>query len=161
MNIRSLSMLSQPDWDNMTSYENAPSSSARFYAVRLKPGDDVVAELRKFVEQNGLKAVSIVSVVGSLTKGLLRYAHTGVWKEVSGHFEIVSLVGTIDEKGEHLHISLSDGTGVTIGAHFGVGSSVYTTAEITLAEFSDLHFRREPCPLSGWDELVVEARLPG
>jgi predicted DNA-binding protein with PD1-like motif len=142
----------------MSSYENAPASGARFYALRLKPGEDVVAELRKFVDANGLKAVSIVSVVGSLNTALLRYANTGVWKEVQGHFEIVSLVGTIDEKGEHLHISLSDRTGVTIGAHFGVGSAVYTTAEITLAEFTDLSFRREPCPLSGWDELVVEKR---
>jgi len=142
----------------MSEYANAPSSGARFYAVRLKPGQDVVKELRTFVKANSLKAVSIVSVVGSLNTALLRYANTGVWAEVSGHFEIVSLVGTIDEKGEHLHISLSDRTGKTIGAHFGEGSAVYTTAEITLAEFTDLSFRRELCPQSGWEELVVEPR---
>ncbi|MDQ0321988.1 putative DNA-binding protein with PD1-like motif [Pararhizobium capsulatum DSM 1112] len=142
----------------MSEYDNAPSSGARFYAVRLKPGQDVVKELRAFVDANNLKAVSIVSVVGSLNTALLRYANTGVWSEVSGHFEIVSLVGTIDEKGEHLHISLSDRTGQTIGAHFGVGSAVYTTAEITLAEFPDLSFRRELCPQSGWEELTVEGR---
>lgn len=142
----------------MSSYSNAPASAARFYAIRLTPGQDVVEELRKFVNENDLKAVSIVSVVGSLTKALLRYANTGVWSEVSGHFEIVSLVGTIDAKGEHLHISLSDRTGKTIGAHFGVGSSVYTTAEITLVEFSDLSFRRELCAQSGWEELIVESR---
>ncbi|MNI01287.1 hypothetical protein D3C73_541250 [compost metagenome] len=142
----------------MSEYANAPSSGARFYAVRLKPGQDVVKELRAFVNANSLKAVSIVSVVGSLNTALLRYANTGVWAEVSGHFEIVSLVGTIDEKGEHLHISLSDRTGKTIGAHFGEGSAVYTTAEITLAEFTDLSFRRELCPQSGWEELVVEPR---
>jgi len=142
----------------MTAYANAPSSSARFYAVRLTPGQDVVEELRKFVNENNLKAVSVVSVVGSLRKALLRYANTGVWAEVSGHFEIVSLVGTIDAAGEHLHISLSDRTGVTTGAHFGVGSSVYTTAEIILAELTDLSFRRELCAQSGWEELVVEAR---
>ncbi|TNM61834.1 PPC domain-containing DNA-binding protein [Aliirhizobium smilacinae] len=143
----------------MSGYANAPSSGARFYAVRLKPGQDVVKELRAFVNANNLKAVSIVSVVGSLNTALLRYANTGVWAEVSGHFEIVSLVGTIDEKGEHLHISLSDRTGKTIGAHFGEGSAVYTTAEITLAEFTDLSFRRELCPQSGWEELIVEPRL--
>lgn len=142
----------------MSDYENATASQARFYALRLKPGQDVVEELRKFVDANNLKAVSVVSVVGSLTKALLRFANTGVWAEVTGHFEIVSLVGTIDAKGEHLHISLSDRTGKTIGAHFGVGSAVYTTAEITLAEFSDLDFRRELCPQSGWEELIVDDR---
>jgi predicted DNA-binding protein with PD1-like motif len=135
-----------------------PASSARFYAVRFKPGDDLALELRKFVDARGLKAVSIVSVVGSLTKAKLRFAHTGVWVEREGHFEIVSLVGTIDAKADHLHISLSDGTGVTIGAHFGPGSAVYTTAEVVLAELTDLDFSRELCPLSGWEELVVAAR---
>lgn len=142
----------------MSDYDKAPASGARFYAIRLKPGQDVVKELRAFVNANRLKAVSIVSVVGSLNTALLRYANTGVWAEVSDHFEIVSLVGTIDEKGEHLHISLSDRTGKTIGAHFGVGSAVYTTAEIILAEFPDLQFRRELCPQSGWEELIVEER---
>lgn len=142
----------------MSDYENATASQARFYTLRLKPGQDVVEELRKFVDANKLKAVSIVSVVGSLTRALLRFANTGVWSEVTGHFEIVSLVGTIDAKGEHLHISLSDRTGKTIGAHFGVGSAVYTTAEITLAEFPDLDFRRELCPQSGWEELIVDKR---
>lgn len=136
----------------------AVSSSARFFALRLKPGDDVVLELRKFVNTNQLKAVAIVTAVGSLTTALLRYANVNGWDRISGHFEILSLVGTIDAKGEHLHISLSDGTGRTIGAHFGVGSSVYTTAEIVLAELVDLEFDREPCEVSGWDELTISRR---
>jgi len=136
----------------------ALSSTARFFALRLKPGDDVVLELRKFVNANQLKAVAIVTAVGSLTTARLRYANVNEWDRISGHFEILSLVGTIDAKGEHLHISLSDGTGRTIGAHFGAGSSVYTTAEIVLAELVDFEFDREPCELSGWDELTVSRR---
>lgn len=34
-----------------------------------------------------------------------------------GPYEIVSLVGTIAVNGPHIHISLSDGTGTTIGGH--------------------------------------------
>jgi len=142
----------------MSSPAVVPSSVARFYALRLKPGQDVALELRKFVDEAGLKAVSIVSVVGSLTKASLRFANTGVWVEREGHFEIVSLVGTIDAKADHLHISLSDRHGVTIGAHFGPGSSVYTTAEIILAELTDFDFTRELCPLSGYEELIVSPR---
>jgi predicted DNA-binding protein with PD1-like motif len=136
----------------------ALSSSARFFALRLKPGDDIILELRKFVNANDLKAVAIVTAVGSLTSALLRYANVSEWDRISGHFEILSLVGTIDANGEHVHISLSDGTGKAIGAHFGVGSSVYTTAEIVLAELVDLEFDREPCELSGWDELTISGR---
>ena len=142
----------------MSSSVVAPSSGARFYALRLKPGQDVALELRKFVDENGLKAVSIVTVVGSLTKASLRFANTGVWVEREGHFEIVSLVGTVDAKADHLHIALSDRHGVTTGAHFGPGSSVYTTAEIVLAELTDLDFTRELCALSGYEELIVKPR---
>lgn len=142
----------------MSRFADISASRARFYAIRLEPGEDVVNELRAFVAAKGLEAVSIVSVVGSLRRALLRYANTSSWAEVSGHFEIVSLTGTLDAKGEHLHIALSDGTGRTIGAHFGPGSAVYTTAEIVLAELEDLEFSREPCPKSTWEELVVTRR---
>jgi predicted DNA-binding protein with PD1-like motif len=142
----------------LSRFADAPASRARFYVIRLEPGEDVVNELRAFVAAKDLKAVSIISVVGSLRSAQLRYANTGVWAEVSGHFEIVSLVGTVDARGEHLHISLSDRTGHTIGAHFGPGSAVYTTAEIVLAELEDLDFTRAPCPKSTWDELVVAPR---
>jgi len=133
-------------------------SAARFYAFRLKPGEDLLAGIRAVVDSLGLKAVSIVSCVGSLTRAALRFANTGVFVERTGHFEIVSLVGTVDPKGEHLHISLSDREGTTIGAHFGPGSSVYTTAEIVIAELTDLSFRREMCSMSGYEELIVNRR---
>jgi len=133
-------------------------SAARFYAFRLKPGEDLLEGIRAVVNTLELKAVSIVSCVGSLTRANLRFAHTGVFVERTGHFEIVSLVGTVDAKGEHLHISISDCVGTTLGAHFGPGSSVYTTAEVVIAELTDLSFRREMCDKSGYEELIVEKR---
>lgn len=135
-----------------------PPSRGRFYAVRFKPGEDLLAGLRAFVAERDLKAVSIVTAVGSLKKAPLRLANTGVWETREGHFEIVSLVGTIDPLGEHLHISLSDRHGVTVGAHFGPGSAVYTTAEVVLVELEDYNFTREPCALSGYDELIISSR---
>ncbi|SCM75987.1 conserved hypothetical protein [uncultured Pleomorphomonas sp.] len=135
-----------------------PPSRGRFYAVRFKPGEDLLAGLRAFVAERDLQAVSIVTAVGSLTKAPLRLANTGVWETRQGHFEIVSLVGTIDAAGEHIHISLSDRHGVTVGAHFGPGSAVYTTAEVVLVELEDYRFSRESCALSGYDELIVASR---
>jgi len=137
---------------------NPIPSSARYYAVRLKPGDDLLVELRRFVEAAGLRAATIVTCVGSLTKATLRFAHTGVWTEHSGFFEIVSLVGTIDAKSEHVHIAISDSKGKTLGAHLVPGSSVFTTAEVVLAELPELEFSREPCAQSGYPELIIEPR---
>lgn len=138
--------------------DRPPSSGGRLYAFRLKPGDDLLEGIRSFVKERQLRAVAIVTCVGSLTRANLRYAHTGKWVEINGYFEIVSLVGTVDPVGEHLHIGLADSEGVSIGAHFGTGSSVFTTAEVILAELEDYDFNRELCTLSGYEELVIEPR---
>jgi predicted DNA-binding protein with PD1-like motif len=33
---------------------------------------------------------------------------------------------------------------------------VYTTAEIVISTFPGMVFKRQPCELSGYDELVIE-----
>jgi len=137
-----------------------PSSASRYYAIRLKPGQDLLEGIRAVVTEKQLRAVAIVTCVGSLTKALLRFANTGKWVERTGHFEIISLVGTVDAKGEHLHIGLADREGISVGAHFGLGSSVYTTAEVVLMELTDFDFTRTLCPMSGYEELVVAQRTP-
>jgi len=49
-----------------------------------------------------------------------------------GHFEIVSLVGTLDPDGQHhLHISISDANGNVFGGHVLSDHIVYTTGKMT------------------------------
>ena len=133
----------------------AISSAARFYAVRLVPGTDVLTAVQDFVRENDLNAVAIVTVVGSLTDAIIRYANQPSGTLSQGHFEIVSMVGTVEPTGAHVHISLSDGDGRMFGGHMLPGCLVYTTAEIVLAHLSDFAFTRVPCPLSTYDELSV------
>ena len=61
----------------------------------------------------------------------------------TGHFEIVGLTGTLSKNGSHMHISISDSTGKTIGGHLLKGCIVYTTAEIILQSTTELNFKRE------------------
>ncbi len=131
------------------------SSSARFYAMRLEPGTDVLAAIQDFVAANDLKAVAIVTVVGSLTDAVIRYANQPGGTLSQGHFEIVSMVGTVEPTGAHVHLSLSDGAGAMFGGHMLPGCLVYTTAEIVLAHLQDFAFARVPCPKSGYDELAI------
>jgi uncharacterized protein len=133
----------------------AISSAARFYAMRLVPGIDVLNAVQDFVRENDLEAVAIVTVVGSLTDAFIRYANQPDGTSSQGHFEIVSMVGTIEPTGAHVHISLSDGDGRMFGGHMLPGCLVYTTAEIVLAHLSDFAFARTPCPLSTYDELTI------
>ena len=137
------------------------ASEARCYALRLRPGEDLLQGIRDFVDSHRLRAVAVVTCVGSLTQVKLRFANVDTWVSKSGPFEILSLVGTVDEKSEHLHVGLADTEGCCIGGHLGLGSEIYTTAEIVLAELIHFEFRRTPCSMSGYDELAVEYRRTG
>lgn len=133
----------------------ASSSPLKTYALRLRPGDDLRQQLTAFVESHKILAGTMLTCVGSLTVSTLRLSNQEGPTVYRGHFEIVSLVGTLSTNGSHLHLSVSDSTGRTIGGHLLDGCRVYTTAEIVLAELPALEFRREPDPTFGYKELTV------
>ncbi|HYC28499.1 MAG TPA: PPC domain-containing DNA-binding protein [Chitinophagaceae bacterium] len=126
------------------------------FALRLKPGDDLKDGIQQFVNANSIRAGWIVGCVGSLTEYHLRFANQEQGLEGSGHFEIVSLTGTLSVNGCHLHASISDGYGHTIGGHLLSGCKVYTTAEIILTATDKYIFMREHDDTTGWKELKIE-----
>ncbi|GGG30223.1 hypothetical protein GCM10011378_03590 [Hymenobacter glacieicola] len=134
---------------------STPTSSLRNYALRLKPGQDLHQELLAFAAQHQLRAAAVLTCVGSLTTTTLRLANQEGPTQYHGHFEIVSLVGTLSVNGSHLHLAVADSTGRTIGGHLLNGSLVYTTAELVIGELPELDFRREPDPTYGYRELTV------
>ena len=73
----------------------------------------------------------------------------------AGHFEIVSLVGTLSTEGSHVHLSIADSTGKTIGGHLLEGCTIYTTAEIVIAKSNEMHFTREEDGTTPWKELQI------
>jgi predicted DNA-binding protein with PD1-like motif len=131
------------------------SSPLKAYALRLKPGDDLRQQLTAFLAAHGIKAGAVLTCVGSLTTVTLRLANQDGPTVYQGHFEIVSLVGTLSTNGSHLHLSVADSTGRTLGGHLLDGCRVYTTAEIVLGELPALEFGREADPAFGYKELVV------
>lgn len=126
------------------------------YTFRLKPAQDLFDSIEEFVRDHNIEAGCILSSVGSLTHATLRLANRDYNTEYEGHFEIVSMTGTVSLHGTHLHIAMSDGDGVTIGGHLMSGCKIYTTAEIVIAEFEDEIYKRELYENdSGYEELVV------
>jgi len=93
--------------------------------------------------------------VGSLTKYSIRLANQQEASKGEGHFEIISLVGTVSANGSHLHISISDSTGKTVGGHLMQGCKIYTTAEIVLLATDKYSFIRENDGTTPWEELQV------
>lgn len=128
------------------------------YSVRLRSGQDLKKEIDAIVRQQRIGAGAILTCVGSLTDVALRLANQEgptVWR---GHFEIVSLVGTLSMNGSHLHLSVSDSTGKTLGGHLVDGCRIYTTAELVIGVMPEIDYVREVDPTFGYKELVVKKR---
>jgi len=128
------------------------------HAFRLKPGEDLRQSINHYVQQNKIRAGWIGTCVGSLTKYQLRFANQPESSIGFGHFEIVSLSGTVSDNGSHLHMSISDSTGRTIGGHLQDGNIVYTTAEIVILSTDEFEFTREKDGTTAWEELQVKRK---
>ena len=128
------------------------------HAIRLKPGEDLRSAIQKYVNDKQLSAGWVISCAGSLTDYNIRFANQPDGNKGSGHFEIVSLTGTLSVNGSHIHISISDSTGKTIGGHLLDSNFVYTTAEIIIQEDNGLVFTREKDGTTPWEELQIKKK---
>ena len=126
------------------------------HAIRLKPGEDLRLSIEQHVKNRNIQAGWIVACVGSLTQYNLRFANQASGQIRDGFFEIISLSGTLSVDGCHLHLAVSDTSGILTGGHLLQGCIVYTTAEIVMEETSDFVFRREPDGTSHWKELQIK-----
>lgn len=142
--------------DSLTT--SRPGSGVRAYAFRLTPGQDLKQEVLAFARRERLHAAAILTCVGSLTEVCLRFANRSEPTVRRGHFEIVSLVGTLCESGGHLHLAVADETGAMLGGHMLDGCRVYTTAEVVVADLTGLRFDRHTDATFGYRELVVTPR---
>ena len=134
------------------------TSPMETYAIRLEPGQDLKREITQLARERRIKAGCVVTCVGSLRLANLRFANRAEATPLEGKYEIVSLVGTFSDESAHLHLSISDSTGVTVGGHLMEGNLIYTTAELVIGVIPGLEFAREVDPTYGYPELVVRKR---
>jgi len=125
-------------------------------ALRLMPDADLKDSLWEFTNANEIRAGFILTTVGSLKRAAIRFAGKSTEQILEGEFEIVSLVGTLSLDGLHLHISISDSEGKTIGGHLSSGSIVRTTAEIIVGESKSHQFSRIVDEQTGHKEVKIE-----
>lgn len=135
-----------------------PTDELKVHAIRLKPGQDLKGEIEAFVKKENIEAGWIMTCVGSLTQVNLRYANQPDGAKANGHFEIVSLVGTVSVNGSHLHLSVSDSLGQTIGGHLLPENLIFTTAEIVIGESRKMVFTRENDGTTPWEELQIHTK---
>ncbi len=125
------------------------------YPIRLVEGQDLKQELDALTRRYRWDAACILTAVGSLTEVAIRFADQADVCYLSGHFEIVSLTGTLCEDGSHLHLSISDEEGITQGGHLKEGALVATTVELVLGILDGWQFRRVLDLTTGYPELEI------
>ncbi len=130
--------------------------SIAIHTIRLEPGQDILPELKKFVAEKNIQAGFIMSAVGSLTQYHIRFANQPQGAKAVGHFEVVSLTGLLSVHGNHIHLSVSDSTGKTIGGHLLDSNLVYTTLEVVIGEDPNHVYHRETDSTFGYKELVIK-----
>lgn len=140
--------------------ESGEARSMRVFALRLKPGQDLRQEIEAFAKAKHFHAGFIITTVGSLKHAAIRLADQSSETQFEGKFEIVSLVGTLSPDGVHLHLSISDSSGKTIGGHLAEGCLIYTTAEIVMGDAPGLIFSRERDAETGYQELRIRKTRP-
>jgi predicted DNA-binding protein with PD1-like motif len=127
----------------------------KIFALRLKPDTDLKDSLWNFTQAHSIQAGFILTTVGSLKRASLRLAGQSDSQVFDGKFEIVSLVGTLSQDGVHLHISISDFEGRTIGGHLTSGSIINTTAEVVIGDSYHHRFTRTVDEQTGYRELQI------
>ena len=124
------------------------------FALRLTKGDDLKASIEKACKDNNFDTAVVLSGVGCLYETRIRLAKALGYLENKEDYEIVSLTGTVSKGYAHIHISLSDDTGKTIGGHLEKGCLVNTTCELVLGVLEDYVSERTFDESTGYNEIV-------
>jgi predicted DNA-binding protein with PD1-like motif len=127
-----------------------------YHCLRLHRGDDLLASIRALAQEKNIAAGVVLSAVGCVLKYRLRDASGVNIRENAGHYEIVSLTGTVSRERCHLHISLSGEDLATLGGHLCEGCTVNTTCELVILELPGITIQKEFDPETGYDELIFQ-----
>lgn len=125
------------------------------HVFRLQPEQDIKQSILQYVNEHHIQAGWIITCVGSLTDFHIRFANANEGSKATGHYEILSLSGTVSIYSSHLHICIADAEGKTIGGHLLDGCIIYTTAEIVIGSSDQFMFTREKDGTTPWKELQI------
>ncbi len=128
------------------------------HAFRLIRGNDLKKEIIAYCQKKNILAGVVVSAVGCVKHLHIRLAEAKNYIDKEEYYEIVSITGTVAKDDVHIHVSVADNTGKTIGGHLKDGTIVDTTCEVVIYELDNYIFRREPDSLTGYDELVIRKK---
>ncbi|MEZ8142488.1 PPC domain-containing DNA-binding protein [Enterovibrio sp. FF113] len=124
-------------------------------AFRLTRGADLKLSILDAIRYHNIPAGCVASVVGCLSRLVIRTADGKSTIDIHEDVEIISVSGTLTPDHVHLHIAVANKQGEVVGGHLMEGSIVSHTAEVCLFSFPNMSFTREFDGGTGYTELVV------
>ena len=112
--------------------------------------------IKRVCKEKNIAAGVVLSGVGCILKGRVRDASGVTIRELDGHYEIVSLNGTVSAQRCHIHSALSKEDLSTVGGHLCPGCIINTTCELVIGEIPGVTFGVEQDAETGYDELIFE-----
>ena len=99
--------------------------------LHLEPGQDLKLSLSETAKERQISGF-LIGVVGNLSKASFQCPGRKKPTVLEGELEIITLNGTFDADGVHLHLSLSDGACQVWGGHLESGSLILKGADLLL-----------------------------
>jgi len=130
----------------------------KIHVFRVKPKQELAAEIVGYCQRNGISAGVVIGIIGSVESARLNFLRElpGKYetKEYEGPLEIVGAQGSVALKDAdlivHVHIQLSSTDGCQ-GGHL-VEAVVFSTAEVVIGEL-DYQLYRYTDDYTGLNEL--------
>lgn len=131
----------------------------RVHVFRVKPGQELVAEITGYCERNGITSGVVIGIIGSLKRARLNFLMELPGKydsiEYPGPLEIVGAQGSValleNSPIIHIHIQLS-GQNMCRGGHLAE-AVIFSTAEVVIGEL-EYQLCRQPDSYTGLNELI-------
>ena len=125
-------------------------------AFRLQKGDDLKACIEEKCKD--INTAIVLSGVGCVYHAHFRRAKATEYFDKEEDYEIVSLTGTVSNGKAHIHISLAEDSGATIGGHLEKGCLINTTCEVVLGILEEYESHRDFDENTGYDEIIFERK---
>lgn len=134
----------------------------RFHILRVDPGEDVLAAVKSFLDEAGVRQAAVLGGYGTLAAYHLhwvthnRIPTENVFRRGEGGIEILAMNGLVVEGEPHIHVALASPDGA-FGGHLEPGCVAYVLCEIFLAEVEGvaLNRRRVDIAVEGMGEGTV------
>ena len=129
--------------------------AGRAFIGRLATGTDLLAEIERFCEEQGIRT-AWVSVVGAVSHASFGYYEQQERRDLElssdFHHEITAFTGNVSMRDGrpflHAHAAFANREGGSVGGHLLPGCTVFV-GEVTIREMADVDLERLPDEITG------------